>query len=373
MQNPFVFTRPLDPEELIDREAELNELREHVDNGVNVRLTSPRDYGKTSLLGRALWESDRQGWATVRIDLYGARTPAQIAMLIERAYDQQLKSPVRRAFDALKRRGGGVSLQGPGAGGSLTVGPESPDQSGLLELLDLPAKIHKRTGVRFAVAFDEFQVVLAVGGGLDGLMRSVIQLHGDAASYVFAGSHPGMMRELFADKKRPFYGQAAPLELGRLPNEALADHISDRFNRASRDPGAALGWLLDLVDGHPQRAMLMAHLLFEETARGTEADEETWGAVLERAWPFMRDDFERTWDGLSPLESGVVEAVAAGVEGLTSKDTRARFNLPVGSGAPRAAQRLADRGLLRETQAGSGYELVDPVFARWVSAGRRWG
>ena len=372
MQNPFIFTRPLDAEELIDREAELKELGRHVGNGVNVRLTSPRDYGKTSLLTRALSDAGRQGWATVRIDLYGARTPEQIGMLIERAYDQQLKSPVRRAFDAIRRRGGGVGLQTPDGGGSVTIGPEPPDQSRFLELLDLPAKIHKRTGVRFAVAFDEFQVVLGVGGGLDGLMRSVIQLHGDAASYIFAGSHPGMMRQLFADKKRPFYGQAAPLELGRLPDEALADHISDRFERAGRDPGPALGWLLDLVDGHPQRSMLMAHLLFEQTARGEQSDEETWAVVLEQAWPYIRDDFERTWDGLSPLESGVVEAIASGAAGLTRKDTRARFNLPAGSGAPRAAHRLADRGLLRETKAGSGYELVDPVFARWVRAGRRW-
>lgn len=372
MQNPFVFTRPLGPEELIDRERELAELGRQIDNGVNVRLTSARDYGKTSLLTRALWDAERQGWATVRIELYGARTPEQIGLLIERAYDQQLKSPVRRAFDAIRRRGGGVGVQTPGVGGSVTIGPEPPGQARLLDLLDLPAKIHKRTGVRFAVAFDEFQVVLGVGAGLDGLMRSVIQHHGDAASYVFAGSHPGMMRQLFADKRRPFYGQAAPLELGRLPDEALADHIADRFERAGRDPGPALGWLLELVDGHPQRAMLMAHLLFEATPRGKQSDEETWASVLVRAWPFIRDDFERTWDGLSPLEAGVVEAIASRVEGLTRKDTRARFNLPAGSGAPRAAQRLADRGLLREIETGSGYELVDPVFARWVAAGRRW-
>ena len=371
--NPFVFTRPLGPEELIDRQPEIERLVSHLENGTNTRLTSPRDFGKTSLLARVLWEAERRGMATVRVDLYGARTPAQIAMLIERAYEDQLKSGLRRAFSAMRRRGGNLGLQTPAGGGSIGVGAGDAGERELLDLLDLPLKLHGRSGERLAIAFDEFQVVLSSGEGLDGLIRSVIQHHGDAATYVFAGSHPGMMRELFADKRRPFYGQAAPLELGPLPDEALADHIGERLERAGRDSGPALDWLLDLVRGHPQRAMLMAHLLFDETRRGETATDETWSEVLEASWPYLRDDFAHTWESLSALEAGVVEAVASSTGGLTSRKARDRFGLPAGSGAPRAARRLADRGLLLENRAAATrYELVDPLFARWVANGRRW-
>jgi uncharacterized protein len=373
VDTPFIFTRPLDPQELVDREREVAELLGELEGGVNVRLTSPRDYGKTSLLQRVLWEAERRGMATVLVDLYGARTPAQIAVLIERAYDAQLRSPLRRAFAALRRRGGGVGVQTPIGGGSIAVGNESAGQRDLLDLLDLPLRLHERSGKRFTVAFDEFQVVLASGEGTDGLIRSVIQHHGDAATYVFAGSHPGMMRELFADKRRPFYGQAAPVTLDRLPDEALADHIGDAFERSGREVGLALDGLLELVDGHPQRAMLMAHLLFRLTPRRSKATEETWADALEAAWPYLKDDFERTWDALSSLESGVVEAVAAATKGLTSADTRARFNLPSGSGAPRAAARLAERGLLvADERRPTRFRIVDPLFARWIAAGRRW-
>ena len=119
--------------------------------------------------------------------------------------------------------------------------------------------------------------------------------------------------------------------------------------------------------------MLMAHLLYDETPGGETASEETWAAVLETAWPYIRDDLERTWDGLSAIESGVVEAAALSAKGLTARDTRARFSLPAGSGAPRAAKRLADRGLLvADSQRPTGYRIVDPLFGRWVAAGRRW-
>jgi hypothetical protein len=242
----------------------------------------------------------------------------------------------------------------------------------LLEALGLPLKLHERTGQRVLVAFDEFQVVL--DAGMDALIRSVIQHHGAGVTYVFSGSHPGMMRSLFADRRRPFYGQAAPIELGRLPREELADYIAERFERTGRDAGEPLGGLLDLVDGHPQRAMLFAHLLWRHTDPGAVADAQAWECACEEAWDYLHGDFEATWDSLSRIQAGVVEAVASGVQRLTGKIAREIYGLPAGSGAREAAARLAEEGLLVRTGQGSGGALtvVDPVFARWVAAGRRW-
>src|SRR5205823_14918751 len=65
---------------------------------------------------------------------------------------------------------------------------------------------------------------------LDGLLRSHIQHHGQVASYVFAGSEPALMRQLFENKDRPLYGSAVPMRLGRLPDDAVArseEHTSE--------------------------------------------------------------------------------------------------------------------------------------------------
>jgi len=365
--NPFVFARPIDPADLVDREPELALLAERFATGVNTRLSSPRDYGKTSLLRRALAEARDSGMGAVLVDLYGVRTPAQAAAQIERAYESLPAGPFRRALIALRRRGGQLGLQTPVAGASVAIAGAGGERA-LLDSLDLPLGIHERTGSRMVVAFDEFQAVL--GADLDGLIRSVIQHHGDGVTYVFCGSHPGMMLSLFADRRRPFYGQAAPLELGRLPRDRLAAYIAERFERTGRDPDDALGWLLDLVDGHPQRSMLLAHLLWRHTPEGERAGDGAWAAAHEEAWAYLQGDFEATWDGLSRVEAGVVEAVAAGVQSLTGKLAREVHGLPRGSAAPEAARRLVERGLL----AGPSGELdlVDPVLARWVAAGRRW-
>jgi uncharacterized protein len=370
--NPFVFDRPLEPPDLIDREDELAVLVERLRDGVNTRLSSPRDYGKTSLLHRALADARAADAGAVIVDLYGVRTAGQMAGQIELAYAELPAGPLSSALKKLHRHGGGVGLQTPLGGASISFGAGEAGHRALLDALNLPARLHEKTGRRMLVVFDEFQVVLKAE--LDAVIRSVIQHQGHGVTYVFSGSHPGMMSSLFSDRKRPFYGQAAPLELHRLPREALGDYIAERFRQTQREAGDAIGWLLDLVDGHPQRAMLFAHLLWRHTAVDTEAAEDQWLAAHEEAWGYLQGDFEATWDSLSAVEAGVVDAIAAGVQSLTGKAAREIFGLPTGSAAGKAARRLVQQGLL--SRSGSGrqthYELVDPVFARWVVCGRRW-
>ena len=368
--NPFVFARPLAPDQLVDREAELDLLAERLVDTVNTRLASPRDYGKTSLLRRALVDARSSGAAAVLVDLYGVRTAGQIAAQIERAYEDLPAGPLRKAHTALRKRGARLGVRAPSVGVSLSVGAGEAGHRALLDALDLPHGLHQRTGVPVMVVFDEFQTVLQAQ--LDALVRSVIQHHGRGVTYVFSGSHPGMMLSMFADRRRPFYGQAAPMKLGRLPREDLAAYVDERFEKSGRDAGEALGWLLDVVDGHPQRAMLFAHLLWRYTPSGETAGEEAWSGAYAEAWDYLQRDFEATWDSLSTIEAGVVDAVAAGVRGLTGKAAREVYGLPAGSAAPDAAKRLAREGLLLERREDDSLALVDPVFARWVVAGRRW-
>ena len=61
MSNPFVFSEPVVPPDLLDRDEEAALLVEHALGGHNSRLVAPRRYGKTSLLRRALVDATGQG------------------------------------------------------------------------------------------------------------------------------------------------------------------------------------------------------------------------------------------------------------------------------------------------------------------------
>ena len=207
--NPFVYSHPLAPDEIIDRDGETLELLEKAVGGHFVRLYAPRKLGKTSLLRRALRDGEREeGLVPVLVDLYRVVSIADVTIRFERAYARHLKGPLRaKVEDFLQRTGLGLSLGAFGIGAKIQIDPKAQPLAALHALLDLPLKLEEGGGFRAYVALDEFQDVDKVPG-LDGLLRSHIQHQGDVASYVFAGSEPGLMKQLFEDRDRPLYGSA---------------------------------------------------------------------------------------------------------------------------------------------------------------------
>src|SRR3954470_3326098 len=275
--NPFVYSHPLAPDEIIDRDPETRELLSHAVGGHYVRLYAPRKYGKTSLLRRALADGEREeGLIPVLVDLYRVASIADVTVRLERAYARHLKGAVRARVDQfLQRTGIGLSLGVHGISARIQLDPKADPLPALHALLDLPLRLEQSGGYRALIAFDEFQDVEKVSG-LDGLIRSHIQYHGEIASYVFAGSEPGLMKQLFEDKDRPLYGSAVPMRLGRLRDADIAAYVVARFEESGRDVGPAIAPLLSAARGHPKQAMLLAHRLWEEVERGSEATLDDW-------------------------------------------------------------------------------------------------
>jgi uncharacterized protein len=371
--NPFRYSEPVPPEELLDRDREAAELLERAEDATNSRLVAPRRYGKTSLLGRVLRDARAIGWNAVYVDFFGVLTAADIAERIERAYGSQLQGRVATWFAGARRLLSPTVTAGGGpipASVSVTVDPQA--EAPLLDRLELPARLHEKTGVRTLVVFDEFQDVLAARDRLDATIRSEIQHHGDAASYVFAGSHLGMMRELFTDRRRAFYGQAAPVELPPLDPADVAGHVAGRFTATGKDAGEALGPLLDTASGHPQRTMLLAHLLWERTPPGGTATAETWLAAYDRAMAVdVRDELRAIWTALSVSQRRALTAIALDEGPLYGRAAGRRQGGSRGGALQAAVRGLVDRGEVVEDPARrTGHRVVDPLLAAWVRGGR---
>jgi hypothetical protein len=92
--NPFRFSGPLAPEDMIDRDFEADDLLALSEGGHSFRLVGPRRYGKTTLLRRVLAAAEREGTAAILVDLQDVLSIAEIVVRIERGYER-LKGPVR--------------------------------------------------------------------------------------------------------------------------------------------------------------------------------------------------------------------------------------------------------------------------------------
>ena len=362
---PFPFEGPVPPELLIDRADELELLGRRAGDRVNVRLVGPRRFGKTSVLLAHEAQLRQVGWRTAHVDLSGIADLTDVARRVAVAYGR-LDAPWLRSHlsGLLGRLGVGLSATGPAV--TLQARPGSPEaqvaETVLERLLDLPADLFERDGASTLVAFDEFQELLVARKDLDGLLRAHIQYHGDAAAYVFAGSEPSIMRELFETRERPFFGQADPFTLGPLPlNETVSD-LAARYQREGLDAGEALGELVSFAGGHPQRTMLLAYLLADRLAAGRSPTpalaDEVIADALERTGPGYRG----LWLQLGASERAVLAAVADGVA-PTSRALATEHRVSRGA-LDAAAGRITDQGhLVRHTR---GAHLVDPLLSEWL-------
>jgi uncharacterized protein len=365
--NPFVYSHPLGPDEIIDRDRETTELLANAVGGHFTRLYAPRKYGKTSLLQRALADGEREeGLIPVLVDLYRVVSLADVTVRLERAYARHLNGAVRARVDQfLQRTGIGLSLGVTGISARIQLDPRADPLPALHALLDLPLRLEASGGYRALIAFDEFQDIDKIPG-LDGLIRSHIQFHGDVASYVFAGSEPGLMKQLFEDRDRPLYGSAVPMRLGRLAPEDVGAYVAERFEETGRDVGDALGPLLREAAGHPQRAMLLAHRLWAVVEPGATATVDDWHAAFEEALAELEAEFDAEWRHLDTSQQKTLRSIVEGGGSPYRGDVLARLALTKDM-VRKALPRLTASALIERT--GDGHEIVDPLFAAWIRRG----
>lgn len=364
--NPFDHQRPVLRPLLIDRLDELDALQRAAGDTLAIRLAAPRRFGKTSLLNAHIAAMRETGHRAVRIDLSKVATIADVAGRTARAYASLPAGRERVVDRVLARLGvtigpGGVSLRV--AGSSSPPRPEHA-RDVLAELLDVPRLLHDADGDLTVVCLDEFQDLLTADEKLDGLVRSVVQHHDAGVAYVYAGSAPSLMRALFADRERPLFGQARPLELPPLPAEAsVADLL-----RLAEDHGVPLDAfevrrLVELSDGHPQRMMLLASHLFELTDREDEAADLA-AIALDHALAETRDVHQGVWDGLRRAERATLTALADG-DPPTGERTAQEHRI-ARSSLQSALERLVAEEvhvLLRDGRP----TLADPLLREWLT------
>lgn len=370
--NPFDYQRPVGRGVLIDRRQELDALQRAAAGAVAIRLAAPRRYGKTSLLGSHVASMREVGHRALLVDLGQVTTAGDVATRVARAF-AELPGDPRRIFDRLLSR---MSLKLGVAGLTLSVSGQpatrEPERAReiLVELLDLPRVLHEADGGLTVVCLDEFQDLVSADTSLDGLVRSVIQHHGKAAAYVYAGSAPSLMRALFAERERPLFGQARPLEMAPLPSAETAEDLL----RISAEQDVALDpddvrRVVDLCEGHPQRTMLVAHHLFELTSESRDAPDLA-ALALELALAETADVHRTVWDSLSRADRAVLATLA---DGLAPTGTRAAKL----HSTPRATmQKALDRLVAAEQHVIARQErpaIVDPLFAIWLARRGRTG
>lgn len=357
--NPFEFDGPVPVDHVIDRQREADTIEAWTREGQLMVLAAPRRYGKTSLIHKVSSEGKRNGLVVVTADLFGVASLADLVLRLERAWAQYTPERLRpTVVKILAAARAGVSISGSGFAVAMADSPAADPLSALRVILELPTQLAQREGERILIVLDEFQSVAGVPEA-ESLIWQHAHQHLDAVSYLFSVGRPDIVPE---SQGRPSGRPVETLRLGRLPATELHEAIKKRFAAGNRDVAGVLDGLLTAGEGHPQRTMLLAHLLWQEVRMGTQATDDHWEATLKMALRLVAPEAQATMSGLSAGQRKVLRAVAEYGTPMAARALRT-LGLPKTT-AQKATPHLVAAGLIEEMSR--GWRVIDPLLARWI-------
>ena len=380
--------------ELVNRTAELQEMRETIASSGKLFVIGPRRFGKTSLLNAVEEERRKKGDIILN---YNAEAFPDIELLITKLIEdsaallkgdnQQRVEKLKSYFKSLRPE---FSLSfAPNewkAALGVNVAAQAKNQTALLvDALDGLERLaaDQSETVKTALIIDEFQEIVAgEAQQAEKQIRAAIQKHRHTA-YIFAGSATRMLREMVLDHKRPFYRLGKILDIDKIPRPEFAKFLVDKFTygdffkpKSSGEDKRDLALLiLDTAEDVPYNVQMLAHNLWnnlvqikigspEKAFLDKNLIEETLHNVVSR----QDATYTQSWNSLTTNQKKALAAVVTeNGESLRSKEVTRRTKMSA-SAIQRALESLTKQNILREKGKGGNisFHFEDPFFAHWI-------
>lgn len=368
-KKPFVFGVPATGSNFTDREQETERLIMNFRHGVNTILISPRRWGKTSLVQKAISKSEDENLKIVYLDIFACRSDSDFYDAFASAVLKQTSSKfeewVQHARLFLSRISPKISM-GPDPmtdfSVSLELNPESEDVD---EILQLPEKIAQRKGINIVVCIDEFQQIgeFKDSRNFQKRLRSVWQLQ-KSVSYCLFGSKKHLMNELFEHRSLPFYKFGDAIYLSKIETSYWVDYICNRFESTGKRISKELAVkIATMVDNHSSYVQQLAWLVW------IQADKEATPKDLDMAYQDLLNQntplFERQTENLTTYQLNFLRAVIDGIHtGFTTRETLQKYQLGTSANVSVAKRALIKQELI-DTDRRQVY-IADPVLKEWL-------
>ncbi|MBQ0046822.1 MAG: ATP-binding protein [Prevotellaceae bacterium] len=349
--NPFKFGTIVENDFFTDRVRELEEVKQKLNSENHLVLISPRRFGKSSLIQKALVQMGRPALTIDMMNVLSVEGFA--AMLLKGVFKLYPLEKIRhlmthfRVVPTISTTPMGDSVEVTfNASMNDTVVLE--DAMALLEKVSTPDK-------RLIVVLDEFQEVTEISKGFDRQLRAIMQRQ-KGFNYVFLGSQESMMTEIFEKKKSPFYHFGQRMTLAKIPYEDFRDFLSERMPvEAGQEKDSIVSEILEFTDVHPYYTQQLASVVYDMIRYHSVCQH----VVDEAVASIVRShdlDFERLWASMNRTDRYVMLDLARENKRDTSR------HVPT-STVYSSLQRLAKKGYVIKSDT---YEIEDPFFRKWI-------
>jgi AAA+ ATPase superfamily predicted ATPase len=350
MRNPFKFGTLVDGEFFTDRVTELESIQRMLDSENHLVLISPRRFGKSSLVAKAVKASRRPSISLnmqnmLSIEDFASKILRELFRLYPLERIRHLMTHFRIAPTVSTNpitNGIDVSFQ--------------PVINGIVLLEDAMALLEKVSteNKKLIVVFDEFQEIMNIRKGLDKQLRSIMQEQ-QHLNYILLGSQESMMTEIFERKKSPFYHFGKLMHLSKIPYEDFRTYVAERLPLKEASQNSVVDDILSFTGLHPYYTQQLSAQVWEMMTYDKLFDNvvsEAVNAIIQ-----AHDlDFERLWLSFNRTDRFIMQSLSSNKNPMQNRQmaTSTTFS---------AIKRLMKAGYVIRSE---DYEVEDPFFKTWI-------
>lgn len=362
----FKFGQLLSKEDICDREDEIRFLKKICRNCGRAVVYGPRRFGKTSVVKNVILKDFLEGGKSFAVyaDFFQSDSLEDAAMRLQVALEQALSQRVRiKTFvkniqNYLKHFRIEMSVDPVSGAPSITLaGGHKRDEKTLGEIFSAIGNISREYDT--LVVLDEFQDIRLIHG-LEARLRSEIQSLNRTA-VILLGSKRHLLREIFHDESKPFYGFGTDIEFKKISRARWLPYMQERFKpirliikeevaneicELMEDVPNAIQELCQWIALSSQRGLLTPHRIREDLASLIENKTSRY--------------FEKL-TSFSAKEKRVLAAIAKEQPVSAISSTGFLQTARVSATATKAiVLRLTDQGILERRD--EGIVITDPIF-----------
>lgn len=369
--NPFLLNGYHSPELFCDREEETAQLISNAVNGINTTLLSIRRMGKTGLLYHTLNQlQQKKKGLGLYVDIFDTENLRDFINRLASAMLQSFpkKHPFwKSAMEFIKHLRPVISYDELTGEPQVTLDYSQPKQyeytlQGILSFLEKQNKL-------IVVAIDEFQQITNYPEkNIEAILRTHIQKLKNVR-FIFSGSSPHLLAEMFHHTKRPFFSSTQSIELNEIDKKKYRSFISLQFTKHKRKINEqALEFILHFTKQHTYYTQAICNKLYANGEKNIQIEH-----VQQSAHQLLKQNEAVYFQYRTMLTSNqwtMLKAIAK--EGKmyqpNAKSIAQKYSLGPSSIIQRSIEALLSKEMIysKETETGKYYSVYDCFLARWL-------
>lgn len=366
---PFPVTGYFGPSYFCDREKETETLIANIKGGLSTTMVAIRRVGKTGLIKHLQFKlSDEM--ICIYCDILSTENCNDFLNTLATAILNSVPEKTgfgEKIWNFIKSLRPVISFDSLSGDPQVSFNVQSKESEHQIELLFSFLESQEK---QVLIAIDEFQQILNYPEkNMEAWLRTIIQQLRNIV-FIFSGSQPHLMSEMFSNPAKPFYRSTSFLKLEKLNFEVYQHFILEKFTSNNKVIDLeTINEMLNWTNIHTFYVQFLCNRVFTYSTENISS--ETWRQEAVRILNEYEYVFFGYRDLLTKQQWSLLKSIAneGKVFAITSKDFVQKYKLGSPSTVNRSVISLLQKELIFSQYNEEGkmfYSVYDVFFQRWI-------